>query len=519
MKPEQVLFQLAQVARVLRPILPATYGAAWVVLAGVAAAQTTFELPSLDLQPDDGLTVRIGGTTPGLEHDLYKITGNAQLEGRLTLPFINDYVPQDGDVIEFLEAQSIEQRFRSHFFPIAPPDDVAVRFTQTPTHVSAEFVGRRFDNDFIGNQPTSFWNDLENWSLGELPDSTNSLTLQNGSTNTARRVRVVGGPQQGVPPAAAHELELRGNSLPMILEVVGDAHFTASLRTTVEDAGRIELNGGLLATNQLLVTPGGSVFMDQGRIRTGTDRTQVAGTMFGTGVVVGGLQLQEGGLLDIQATTGGRGGTMLVEGDYVQAPFSRLEIDIAAGDPGDFERLRVAGDASLDGTLEVNLSEFASFDVGTSVEFLNLISGQIDLATGFRQLQVIGNLPQGVYAGVQYSTTSAAIVGHSVGDMNGDFLFDEADVDLFILALRDREAYELTELPGGGIIGISADITGDTDYDGDLDFDDIDEMIALLPPPAALYAQQALLGVAIPEPATAWLAGLACLCWRWKRNQ
>ena len=507
-------------------------------LATDACAQQRFILNSLSLEPTDTLLVRVGGVIPEVEHDIYDVQGNATLEGRVNLEFINGYQAAVGDVIGFLQAPTIEQQFRSHFFPIAPPENVAVRFNQTLTSVEAEFVAPSFNNTLVATVPDSLWSNPSNWSQGQTPDSTNALTLLGNSPDGEQRLRVLGGPITGAVPFAAHQLTLRGDTATMVVEVRDGAHLSATTNTLIEQNARLELlSGGTLATNQLTVGPSGTVLMDAGVIETGVDQADVFGSLRGTGNVIGGLKLsdssstQPGGEIVVDAATGDPGSFIRVQGDYSQSLRSRLSLDAVSAEEGFHEQLRVDNVATLDGTLAVDLTNFDDFQLGTT--FKVLTADFITPGSAFRRVEVTGNLRgTGLWAGAKYDYpgsggaivpfgigASVSIVGYSVGDMNGDFLFDQDDVDLFALALRDREAYELTELPGGGIIGVSADITGDTDFDGDLDFDDIDDMISLLPTPAALYAQQVLLGIQVPEPSSLVLISLGGLVLVWKRKR
>jgi hypothetical protein len=55
-------------------------------------------------------------------------------------------------------------------------------------------------------------------------------------------------------------------------------------------------------------------------------------------------------------------------------------------------------------------------------------------------------------------------------DLNGSVTLD--DIDGFVLGLKDPAAYEAT-------YGVPAQLNGDIDQDGDLDFDDIDDLVVL----------------------------------------
>lgn len=483
------------------------------VLASGAVGQQIIQLPDLNQGPNDSLPVLIAGpNVPGVDYDQYQILGNATLEGRVELEFIDGYQPAVGDAIQFLEAKTIEQQFRSYFFPITPPDNVAVEFERTINTVTAHFVSPRFDNAYTGFQTPSQWQNPENWTLGETPRSTNSLVLSNDNADGARRLRVTQGPADGFQPAVAHEVAIRGGAFPMIVEVSGNGQLSSTVRTTIEQEGRLELiEQGSLFTGELLVGPKATVLMDNGRIQTGANPTQLAGMFQGTGQVIGGLEMLPGGLLEVQSPAGARGGVLTIRGDYTQSAGSKLSLDLPSDNLGEYERLMIEGTASFDGVLELDFTGFEDFGVGTLIEQV-VHAEDVGQGLAFRRIEMVG-LPPGVYAGVKYHAGSyyASVYGHSVGDMDGDDDFDQDDVDLFVLALRDREAYELTSVGGGAIIGIPADITGDTDLDGDMDFDDIDDMIALLDGSAAIYAQQVLLGITVPEPGSFSLLALACL--------
>ncbi len=480
-----------------------------ILVAQGASGQGTITLSSLNLTPNDNLPVLIGGTVPDAEHDVYQIINGAVLEGRLDLRLINNYTPMPGDTIDFLQAAFIEQQFRSHFFPEPLPDDVAVEFRQSQTNLQAAFVNPQFGNDFVVDVPITLWNNPANWAFGEVPNSTDVTLLQNNGADSLQRVRVIGGPATGQAPAAVHEIAVAGDLLPMVLEVVNDAHFSASLRASVGNKGSIELNGGSLIANKVIVEPLGRIAIDQGRIVSGSASTDVEGLLTGSGEIVGALHVLDGGTLDVDPGAAPGWGEISVTGNYTQTVGGQLSLDVQSPVPGDIDTLTISGDATLDGVLQVDMTGFTSFNVGSSIDIIT--AGNI--ASSFASVVEFGRVPNGSYAAPVYNATTVSLVGYQVGDMNRDSMLDNDDVDLFILALRDRLAYEMTELPGGAVIGISADITGDIDYDGDLDFDDIQPFIESLEGSAAAYAAKMLLGIPIPEPSTAALlliAGALC---------
>jgi MYXO-CTERM domain-containing protein len=77
------------------------------------------------------------------------------------------------------------------------------------------------------------------------------------------------------------------------------------------------------------------------------------------------------------------------------------------------------------------------------------------------------------------------------GDMDFDGDTDFDDIDDFVLGLNDPVEYE-------SVYGVTPALTGDLDDDGDQDFDDIAGFVAAL---------SASSGAAVPEPST-WALGL-----------
>jgi hypothetical protein len=91
-------------------------------------------------------------------------------------------------------------------------------------------------------------------------------------------------------------------------------------------------------------------------------------------------------------------------------------------------------------------------------------------------------------------TIAESLLGDS--DCDGDVDFD--DIDDFVLGLNNPQAYE-------DIFGVPPELKGDIDGDGDLDFDDIDDFVGILSG-GSLHSLQS-----VPEPCgIAWVL-VACL--------
>jgi hypothetical protein len=484
---------------------------------GVASAQQIIPLPALNHTPADTLPVLIGGTTPGVEHDQYQVSGSTRLEGRLDLTLINGYEPQAGDSVDFLLSESdIELDFRSHFLRVPLPAGVAVDLQRFASGYAAQFTDIGPVVDFVANNTNSQWNGQQApvWSTLEPPTSVNPVVIANNTPDGPQFLQVFGGPASGQPSARAHSIEIRGQSnAEMIVNIAQGGALSASDFVSVGPNAVVNLGTtGQLLSNEVAIRRGGRVAMNDSRIVSGPNSTVVEGELLGNGTVEGTLRLQSIGRIEIGTAIGE---TLAVEGDYTQTG-GTLEIDARGTAIAEKDRLLVSNTATLGGRLRVDLSQFSSFATAGPVE---IISAGAIAGNGFDVVETVGFSVQGFYAGASYTPTTVALQAYSVGDMNRDGFVDELDVDFFALALRDRRGYETYMLGDGTLIGISGDITGDTDYDGDLDFDDIDDMISLLPPPAALYAQTVLLGIAVPEPPSMLLAlvgGVAICARRWR---
>jgi len=106
---------------------------------------------------------------------------------------------------------------------------------------------------------------------------------------------------------------------------------------------------------------------------------------------------------------------------------------------------------------------------------------------------ITGNLG-GLYFGANPLGLITNIVVVRPGDMDCDGDVDFDDIDDLVLGLTNPTQYE-------DQFGIPPDLKGDTDGDGDLDFDDIPGFVDILTPPGGLQG--------VPEPSSLALACLA----------
>ena len=173
-----------------------------------------------------------------------------------------------------------------------------------------------------------------------------------------------------------------------------------------------------------------------------------------------------------------------------------LEIEVEGISPGEFDELLVGGNATLDGTLDIQLEETYDPSVGDMIAVLTAsnISGEFSRVTAAMDDDTI-MVP--IYTG-----NMMFLCGSTIGDMDIDCDVDTNDIDEFVLALNDPIAYMLQE-------GFSGEDLGDFDNDNDLDFDDVDGFAAALG--GGMSVQQILNWV--PEPGGFVMWGIAWLLW------
>ncbi len=152
-------------------------------------------------------------------------------------------------------------------------------------------------------------------------------------------------------------------------------------------------------------------------------------------------------------------GIMELGGDYTQLGFASLEIDLGGTQAGQFDQLQVAGDVSINGTLEV--STIDGFDPATGQTF-DIITA--DSVTGTFSNVVV---PAGTNLEVVYTNSTVSLQvssGGLLGDANLDGMVDFADIPAFI------------DLLIGGSYLFEADIN----QDSFVNFGDIDPFITVL---------------------------------------
>ena len=100
----------------------------------------TFGATSTHLGPERRVNLRIGGPTPGIEHDHLLGNNSLWLGGNLRLDFVQGFVPPDGSKFLIVSAPSRLQTFRSTFEVAGLPAGRALRLNYTSGGVEAEII-------------------------------------------------------------------------------------------------------------------------------------------------------------------------------------------------------------------------------------------------------------------------------------------------------------------------------------------------------------------------------------------
>lgn len=262
--------------------------------------------------------------------------------------------------------------------------------------------------------------------------------------------------------------------------------------------------GGQLAAGVSAdVGPAGNLQLDGGVVQTPALTVHAGGQLTGTGQITGNVTIGDGtgGTTTAVLSPGFSPGTLEIQGDLQLENDAETVIEISgmAGNPHDM--IIVSGDASLDGTLQIDaIDGYAplpgdQFTVLTSNSFNSTVFEDVEAAR-------VGD----VILWPTYQTNSLLIIGQLAGDMDLSGVIDEDDIPLFAFAVRDNAGYDaalhLTEFE-----------VADVDGNGRVDFGDLSPFAAKVAANSPLTPAQAIAAIqaslAVPEPATAGLLVLA----------
>jgi T5SS/PEP-CTERM-associated repeat protein len=290
------------------------------------------------------------------------------------------------------------------------------------------FVGIRpgSDGEVIVKGTASTWTIEDQLTVGH--ESTGELTIAQGGavSNTLADVGRLAGGNGTVTVADAGStwtvtaLNVGGN-----LSAAG-----GSGTVNVKSGGLVEINGDTIVWNN------------------GVIELQSGGTLdaYGTIQMNGGTFDFLGGTLHVDDFNGelkNQGGTLApghsagatnIDGDYFQFAAATLEIEIGGTDAGsEFDTMKVAGEAILDGTLEVSLINSFTPSAGDTFEILTSGGG---INESF-DTELLPALPGGLFFEVEYNRNDVLLLTSGIlGDYNRNGAVDAADYVVWRKTLR-----------------------------------------------------------------------------------
>ena len=144
-------------------------------------------------------------------------------------------------------------------------------------------------------------------------------------------------------------------------------------------------------------------------------------------------------------------GILELGGNYSQADFATLQIDLGGSQAGEFDQLQVDGNVTLNGTLEVSMINGFELSAGQTIDIItaNAVTGTFD--------NVIA--PDGMNIQVTYSDSTVSLAFGLLGDVNRDGAIDFRDISPFIGLLSTGNMQFEADVNQDGVVNF-VDISG-----------------------------------------------------------
>lgn len=297
------------------------------------------------------LEIEVQGYTAGTEHDQLQVSGTATLAGRLEVPILQPFDPNDGPYPPPTPGQSIQfltAGTRTGEFSAVVSPNLQTLYPGLAIDVAYESGGARlsfapikttvvFDEDSSSTanwfDPNDTWEDTASPGDPVIPTLLHDISIQN-LTISAQEVEVV------TSNAFVAKLSVGGGSNDLVVKIGGGAfsetmgNLSSTLGVTVVSKGVVAMNGGTLATSTM--TLDGGNLIGNGLVGLSSNTSVGTGTLtVSSGIISPGFSV----------------GHLEVDGNYLQTSSGQLSLEV--DDPNSFDTLAITGDASLGGTLVV----------------------------------------------------------------------------------------------------------------------------------------------------------------------
>jgi hypothetical protein len=396
-------------------------------------------LPVADFLPnqDDVLEIEFQGVaTQGVDYDYLDAANFALLDGTLEFKQINAFTPSIGQGFDFLEGLQVQFEFDAVSWPNAPSGvALGLDYPMNPVNgvVGVEFFAPHMVS-YTG--AAGGWNDLAVWDPPALPTLRSDVELRNTLVSTNRTVGV------DTSHAFSHAVTISAvKTSSMTLNVAPNLNLSATHGIGIEANGILAGRGSAV----------GPVSNPSGTVSPGTPSSTVPGTL-------------------------------TIDGSYDQGPAGTLAIDLR-GPTADL--LSVAGDVTVDGTLDISLIGSAP-PLGLEIPIVQTTGG---IRNGYFDNFNVTGLDAFT---VRYDEQVVYLSSLPPFDMDRSGQVDEGDIDEFLLALVSPGVFLNFLNYSPGTIG--------SPYDGDsfVDYDDISAFEAALAASGVFVSIRGMLPV--PEP-------------------
>lgn len=210
----------------------------------------------------------------------------------------------------------------------------------------------------------------------------------------------------------------------------GSLSFTAGVSDVFGDVSTTDMVATPGRTGRIVVTGGAQANFFDDVANSGIIQVSAAGSLKSTAVFLGSLSgngVSGTGQVFIEGDMrpGFSPGTMAFGGDLSYGPLAALNIELAGTTPGtQYDRVTVAGDVALAGTLDVSLLSGFKPSAGNSFSILTA-GGSIN---GTFDDEILPQLNGGLKWDINYAAQSVSLnVGGVLGDYNLDGTVDSAD--------------------------------------------------------------------------------------------
>ena len=399
----------------------------------------------------------------GIDFNQLQVSDRATLGGKLEIHLIDvgngPYKPSPGDRFDVLTAGVVDGRFDSIELR-GMSSNLALKLAYESSNVRVQFVEPNqmvLGSPLVAGQQLDWFTDADLIWTGFLPPNLTQPVVLNAGAGPDNVIHV------SSDNAQIYSLSVGDPTQDIALSVAAERFLSVTHGMSLEDHGRL--------------------------LGAGT----VVGNVINRGAIAPGA---------FQETA-----RLTIDGNFQQESNGRMELQVAGVQPGEFDQLHITGRADLGGHLVLDLTALESLEPGFLLPLLTTDGGFDGQIESFQLISGFVNQCYVLNADFTFNTS----LFFDSGDMNVDGVVDANDLQLFALALVDKDAYRDTIFSTNAFY-VDVACLGDVNLDGLFDFDDITAFssnagLALPAVVAAIKAAQQ----SVPEPSTLALVILALL--------